>query len=59
MPEDVVHLVVRAALVGLKHDGVGGLVVELTQVPVLLHVRKKLHVGATRVLASLELHLVL
>lgn len=47
VPRDVVHLLVRAALVGDKHYGAVKLV-EPTQVFVLLHVRKELHVGGSR-----------
>lgn len=57
VPEDEVQLVVRAAFVGPKHDGVVGLVVKPTLVPVLLDVGKELHVGATAALALLELRL--
>lgn len=51
--EDEVELGVGATLVRAEHDGVGRLVVEVSQVHVGL-VAKELDVAATAVLASLE-----
>jgi hypothetical protein len=52
LPEDKVKLGIRAALVGSEHDGIGGLVVEVSQVHVGL-VAQQFDVAASTILTLL------